>query len=141
MVQSIGVHKKIGNLRVDFEFSHKFNILMGDSASGKSYVLKLLSRELYGDRRKQCVLVNYMDAQYSEEHILQRINGMNVVLLDNVELYLTQKILDFISNSDIMALIAGRYFYNLYFNQSVFYRVNFNKQYLTIYETGGDLSD
>lgn len=141
MLQSIGVHKNIGNLRVDFDFSHKFNILMGDSASGKSYVLKILSRELYGDREKQCVLVNYMDAQYSEEHILQRINKMNVILLDNAELYLTQKIINFISNADAIVLIAGRYFFNLYFNQSVFYRVNFNKQYLTIYETGGDFSD
>lgn len=141
MLQSIGVHKNIGNLRVDFDFSHKFNILMGDSASGKSYVLKILSRELYGDREKRCVLVNYMDAQYSEEHILQRINKMNVILLDNAELYLTQKIINFISNADAIVLIAGRYFFNLYFNQSVFYRVNFNKQYLTIYETGGDFSD
>ena len=133
----VGLHKVINDIRVDAEFQYKFNVMSDGSATGKSYLLKLLEKSFLIDGNVKCIRIDYRHAKLSEAERISMIKGKDIILMDNIELYITKELIQSISDSSAMAIMAGRNLKGIRFEPIAFYGIKFTSTELRTNLHGG----
>ena len=78
--------------------------------------------------------VDYKNKDMSEEEILSYCNGAKVIMLDNADLYLTDKLLDEISKSADMIIMSLKQTYMISMDKVKRYIVNYENMKLELEE-------
>lgn len=91
-MNNLDIKTKYNGIDVECSFNNKLNILRGSSGSGKSLLLTAI--DFYCTFNKiSCRLCNYDIAGLRPDTIISICEDVEVVLLDNADLYLTEDIL------------------------------------------------
>jgi DNA replication protein DnaC len=88
-----GVYKGIA---VEADFKDHINILFGHSGTGKSFLFSVLSN-FFRRQGLACTYVNYGQVK-SIEGILKGIDNLDVLMLDNADLYMSREIFSILVN-------------------------------------------
>lgn len=97
--------KRINSLDIDIELISKINILNGDSAEGKSYLLELMFKELKA-KGKSVVYLNYNNIDSNIKRILLCYENIELLLIDNGDLLLNRELLKYISALNTVVLVV-----------------------------------
>ena len=87
----LSIHEEINGIRVDLDFEDGIYNLVGDSVSGKSFLLKVFAKYC----EEHCIPYFYFDnntKNIGREGLLQICEGKEIILLNNATLYLEKGI-------------------------------------------------
>ena len=102
------INKIINGIQFDIEFKHKINYLETvNSSKGKSLLLKTIRSYCYDTELLRCELINYENYKSCIGVIEHLIELNDLLLLDNVELYITNDIMYKLNQSDIIVIYAS----------------------------------
>lgn len=110
------LNEKIGHTFVDIDFTNKVCILHGNSATGKSYLFKLLNSYYMDD----AMLIDSGDLGKTGVSKIVDSN-YKLLMLDNADLYLTEQLLRQYLNYADTVLIAMHNPYELKLNDIGYY--------------------
>lgn len=133
-MNNMNIKFNFSGIDIDAKFKNNFGILVGDSGTGKTLLMKAV--ELYC--LKNDIAYQYMDSNmrtYTQEQILDILSDKEVVLLDNADLYLTNDILNILRmDQNRFILICMKDTSKLNVRYASEYFVHYKNLYLTIEE-------
>lgn len=106
MMTELNVSFKLSTgLEVIAKFTDNINILFDDSGTGKTYLIGLLQGYCYENNINVCFFDSNA-SDYTEESIILNLKGRDMVLFDNGDLYLTDKILNYCRENNILVIVS-----------------------------------
>ncbi len=128
----IRILKTEGTLNVDISLSNKVCLLASDSGTGKTYAMSFV-REYCIENDIRCTMVNYNDAEKSEDEIIRYCVDSDVVIFDDANLYLTSSIIDRVyQTSKIIVVCAQDLFGFMDCDDTAFYSASFTGERLEV---------
>lgn len=120
-------------IEMHIKFNGKINLLAGYSGTGKTLLMKALILQC----TKKGIPYRYLDYKnkgMSEEEIASYCNGAKVIMLDNADLYLTDKLLNEISKSADIIVMSLKQTYMISMDKVKRYIVNYENMKLELEE-------
>lgn len=100
-IEQIGFYleQELGGTKWMGKFADQVNVLTGNSATGKSWLLRKLRDYLEFDRRHSYGYVDAYSAVNGKDYadVVNEIGVVDICLMDNTDLYLTERMLEKLS--------------------------------------------
>lgn len=101
----ISLDCNVGRLKVDVKFEGKFNILYGDSGTGKTYLFSLLNYYFRKDKH-YVAYINYNTELNGQVENMLKDNKYGVYLIDNADIFMTCEYFDILNSKDVIAIVS-----------------------------------
>lgn len=115
----------------DVSFEDRVNLFSGVSGEGKTFLFTVLKEYL----TETGVSYRHFDstiADYTEEQLISLCVGRKVIIFDNADLYLTQSLLDFATETADKVIISMKLFLRLKFRPCGTYSVRYTENRLEV---------
>lgn len=105
-------HFKYGDIQVDITLPTRVNVVSGDSGTGKTFLVKVLAKlSLKG---YDVITIKHDNYKGFSPEAVKKVSSNTLLLLDNADLYMSDKFKDAILQSNAICIIFTRS--TVYFN-------------------------
>lgn len=105
----IYINENIGSINVSVKFTDKINLLVGDSGSGKSFLLSLIEEKYSNDDNIHIACFDYKVARNINKDEMIKLAGDNdIVILENADLYMTKDLYQALSNDKCIVIASSK---------------------------------
>lgn len=122
-------------IHFDVCLEDRVNLFSGVSGEGKTFLFKTLKAHLKING-VSCIYFNNTATDFSEMAIKEACNNKEVIIFDNADLYLTQDILDYVTNISDTVIISMQLYCRLKFKSYRFYAVEYSGNNLVVRSEG-----
>ena len=118
------LNEVFSGVRFDVSFEDRVNLFSGVSGEGKTFLFTVLDEYFTESGVSYCHFDN-MFFNYTEEQLISLCVGRKVIIFDNADLYLTQKLLDFAIETADTVIISMKNPYKLVMSNVGFYSLDY----------------
>ena len=125
------LNEVFNKIHFDVLFIDKINLFSGLSGEGKTFLFMVLDEYLL----ESGVSYSHFDSRYtnySEDQLISLCVNKDVVIFDNADLYLTQRILDYVFKNVDIFIISIKFYCRLRFDLFNFYAINYSGNSLVV---------
>ena len=100
-MKMLNINKKIYGKDISVNISSRLNLFFSESGTGKTFFMNII----YGyclDEGIKCAYINHKSSMYRTEDIINICKDMDIVMLDNADLYLNNDILNSICDNTMI---------------------------------------
>lgn len=125
----------VGNIRylgvdIEINFDCKLNNIVGNSGTGKSFLMQAILAYCINNNIN-CIKCDFSISEKSTETIIEIIRDSDIVLLDNADLYMNDKIMKFIRDNNKMLIMSMKETYGINIQHMQNYIVEYDGNVLT----------
>lgn len=121
---------------ISFPLDDKIHLLYGLSGSGKSFMLNILYEGMINEGIKIAFL-DYKLESVDVDKIINLVKGVDLIIADNADLYMTKDLWDAINLEKVCTYMALRGVDDEYsLDKTDFYRVNYSENSLYLEKVG-----
>ena len=97
--------ENFNGIHFDILFEDRINLFDGDSGEGKTFMFKMINTYLKV-KGVSCIYLDNTATDFSEWTIKTACTDKSVIIFDNADLYLTQNLLDFATETADTVIIS-----------------------------------
>ena len=135
-MEFLKIKTKYKGVSVDAKIIEGISILRGHSGTGKTFFMEA-AYAYCQDNNISCIMMDYKSRNLDAESIKNTCKNMDVVLLDNADLYLTPNLLKDIIKTSKYILICIRHEVNYRKFGRYYYIVKYEDLAINLYMHGG----
>lgn len=129
------LNEVFSGVRFDISFEDRVNLFSGVSGEGKTFLFTVLEEYLTETGVSYCHFDSRF-ADYTEEQLINLCTDRKIIIFDNADLYLTQNLLDFATETADTVIISMKLYCRLRFESYNFYAVNYSGRSLVVRREG-----
>lgn len=127
------INTNYNGINIDITLDNKIYKLLDKSGSGKTLLMQAISEYCLNNSITH-TLINYKQANIPKDNIINSCRNIDIVMMDNADLYITDDILKEVSKTAKCMLISIKDSDRLFVVDAVDMAINYNKLNLTAKE-------
>lgn len=107
-MMSLIIRETIDDRLVDVKFDGKLNILKGNSATGKSYLMHLIYSYIRERKNRVIGWLDYKDRDKDIKEILNHYKsiGVSLILIDNADIFMTWELFNYLDKLGFTTIVS-----------------------------------